>query len=120
MGSSDTVYGKENDSDKFGYYARAVAEILTEDDDDKVDDSKKLNVSFSSISPFGQALGSGISELKRERLKILLRQSVIDLKPKVDEVLLVLLFFILVSITLWKRKYVHVHIPHLLCGSASL
>lgn len=89
--------------DYFGYYTREIMELLSQDEDflpfasrtseftkrdyggvRSMDTSKD---SFNGIfSSFSNSIGAELSDIKKERLKSLLRQGVFDLTPEVDEV----------------------------------
>ncbi|KAK2969759.1 hypothetical protein RJ640_028039 [Escallonia rubra] len=96
--------------DFFGYYAREVAELLSQDEDflpfasqipdlagithgvvrDKditkhIYDGKEGSSSSDCLSLFSDAIGAELSDFKKERLKALLRQSVVVLTREVDE-----------------------------------
>lgn len=68
--------------DLFSYYSCAVAELLAKDDDGENDNSR--NPTGSVL--FNGAIGARLSDVKRERLKSLLRLCVFVLTPQVDEV----------------------------------
>ncbi|KAJ4729341.1 Transcription factor like [Melia azedarach] len=90
--------------DYFGYYTREIMELLSQDEDflpfasrtseftkrdyggvRSMDTSKD---SFNGIfSSFSNSIGAELSDIKKERLKSLLRQGVFDLTPEVDEML---------------------------------
>ncbi|KAF3444537.1 hypothetical protein FNV43_RR14229 [Rhamnella rubrinervis] len=67
--------------DYFGYYKREVVELLSEDEDLL----RHSNTEFGSL--FSNGIQSGLSDLKRERLKTLLRQGLKVLAPEVEEML---------------------------------
>ncbi|KAK3012830.1 hypothetical protein RJ639_010422 [Escallonia herrerae] len=96
--------------DFFGYYAREVAELLSQDEDflpfasqipdlagithgvvrekditKHIYDGKEGSSSSDCVSLFSDAIGAELSEFKKERLKALLRQSVVVLTREVDE-----------------------------------
>lgn len=89
--------------DYFGYYIGKVVELLSQDDDFLPFASQSFDLSAKkcgevigndttepsknvSGSLFSNSIGAGLSDLKKERLKVLLRQGVIVLSPQVDEV----------------------------------
>lgn len=98
--------------DYFGYYTREVADLFLQDDDfvsyssknfelagrtyeavgekDRTKQnysSKDVNSFTGSDSLFNDAVGAGLSDIRKERLKAFLRQSVVSLAGEVDEVL---------------------------------
>ncbi|KAM7509205.1 hypothetical protein LguiA_019658 [Lonicera macranthoides] len=96
--------------DYFGYYTREVADLFLQDDDfvsyssknfelagrtyeavgekDRTKQnysSKDVNSFTGSDSLFNDAVGAGLSDIRKERLKAFLRQSVVSLTGEVDE-----------------------------------
>lgn len=89
--------------DYFGCYIGQVVELLSHDDDFLPFASQTSDLSGKACgevigndtteprpnvsgSLFSNSIGTGLSDLKKERLKVLLRQGVIVLSPQVDEV----------------------------------
>lgn len=90
--------------DYFGYYIGQVVELLSQDDDFLPFASQTSDLSGKksgevignhtteprknvSGSLFSNSIGAGLSDFKKERLKVLLRQGVFVLSPQVDEML---------------------------------
>lgn len=89
--------------DYFGYYSSEVVNLLSHDDDvfpvstqtnelleSKYEEERKKNIvnqcdNFSGPL-YSNGVGAGLSDFKKDRLKSLLRQSVIALSSEVDEV----------------------------------
>ncbi|PKI68364.1 hypothetical protein CRG98_011272 [Punica granatum] len=78
MGSVDPPDCSGVGVDMFSYYSRAVAELLAKDDGGDGKDS-------SCTELFTDAIAARLSDAKRERLRLLLRQAVFVLTPEVDE-----------------------------------
>lgn len=103
----DLVDSSENDKlgpDYFGYYTRLVTDLLSKEEDFPPFASQSSGLSQSRGvevrgkdtiersygipgSLFGNSIGTGLSDFKKERLKSLLRQGVKVLSPEVDEML---------------------------------
>lgn len=104
--TKDLVGSSEHDKigpDFFGYYTRLVTELLSQEEDFPPFASQSSDLSQrrsgdvrgkdviehsygTSGSLFGNSIGTGLSDFKKERLKSLLRQGVNFLSPEVDEV----------------------------------
>lgn len=85
--------GNELGPDYFGYYKREVVELLSQDEDllpcasQTSETSGEVGGKGNESGPlFSNGIQSGLSDLKRERLKTLLRQGVKALTPEVEEV----------------------------------
>ncbi|XP_020414748.1 uncharacterized protein LOC18782382 isoform X4 [Prunus persica] len=105
--TKDLVGSSEHDKigpDFFGYYTRLVTELLSQEEDFPPFASQSSDLSQrrsgdvrgkdviehsygTSGSLFGNSIGTGLSDFKKERLKSLLRQGVNFLSPEVDEML---------------------------------
>lgn len=88
--------------DYFGYYTSAISELLLQDGNSlpssrtigcskgksvEVREKKADDYCYSGDGSFCNAIGAGLSDVTRDRLKTLLQQSVNDLTPEVDEML---------------------------------
>lgn len=102
----DLVDSSANDKlgpDYFGYYTRLVTDLLSKEEDFPPFASQSYGLSQSRGvelrgkdtiehsygipgSLFGNSIGTGLSDFRKERLKSLLRQGVKVLSPEVDEV----------------------------------
>ena len=71
--------------DYFGYYKREVVELLSQDED-LLPCASQTRSNNESDSLFSNGIRPGLSDLKREKLKTLLRQGVKVLTPEVEEV----------------------------------
>ncbi|QCD96410.1 uncharacterized protein LOC114186008 isoform X3 [Vigna unguiculata] len=87
--------------DYFGYYSSEIANLLSQDDDafpvsDKIPELPKskyeegrkkslINQGDNSGPLYSNGVGAGLSDFTKDRLKSLLRQSVISLSSEVDE-----------------------------------
>lgn len=80
MGPVDSPDCSNMGVDMFSHYSRAVAELLAKDDE--IDNIH----SCSGSMLFDDAIGAKLSDVKRDRLKSLLRQTVFVLTPQIDEV----------------------------------
>lgn len=103
----DLVDSSANDKlgpDYFGYYTRLVTDLLSKEEDFPPFASQSYGLSQSRGvelrgkdtiehsygipgSLFGNSIGTGLSDFRKERLKSLLRQGVKVLSPEVDEML---------------------------------
>ncbi|TKY63169.1 Transcription factor GTE1 [Spatholobus suberectus] len=89
--------------DYFGYYTSEVVNLLSQDEDifpvstqipelpeSKYEEGRKKNLVNQSDNcsgpSYSNGIGAGLSDFKKDRLKSLLRQSVITLSSEVDEV----------------------------------
>lgn len=123
--------------DYFGYYTREVADLFSQDDDfvpyssktfelagrthetvgqkDRTKQKysgKDVNSFIGSGSLFSDAVGAGLSDIRKERLKAFLRQSVVSLTGEVDEVLFDLFPISLLAMTrVYKFFYVYEEFP---------
>ncbi|XP_059450130.1 uncharacterized protein LOC132181083 isoform X6 [Corylus avellana] len=112
--------------DYFGYYIGKVVELLSQDDDFLPFASQSFDLSAKksgevigndttepsknvSGSLFSNSIGTGLSDLKKERLKVLLRQGVIVLSPQVDEMLDPILSLVQLHAQVRGRKYPSSH-----------
>lgn len=79
--------------DYFGYYARQAAELLSQDESFQLLTSPIPELPARGLgevkgdSLFSDGIHIGLSDFQRERLKALLRQSVVVLTAEADEVL---------------------------------
>ena len=89
--------------DYFGYYSSEVVNLLSQDEDvlsvgtlasempqNKCGEGRKntsINHNDNCSGPlFSNGVGAGLSDLKKDRLRLLLRQSLTTLSSEVDEV----------------------------------
>ncbi|VVA17505.1 PREDICTED: bromodomain testis-specific [Prunus dulcis] len=107
VATKDLVGSSEHDKvgpDFFGYYTRLITELLSQEEDFAPFASQSSDLSQrrsgdvsgkdviepsygTSGSLFGNSIGTGLSDFKKERLKSLLRQGVNFLLSEVDEML---------------------------------
>lgn len=90
--------------DYFGFYAREIMELLSQDEDPMPSISRTSELTrkncggvrgrdtidtsgSGTVSSFSNSIGAGFTDFKKERLRSLLRQGVFDLAPEVDEML---------------------------------
>lgn len=79
-GASGDSGQRQEGPDYFSYYVQALTELMSEDD--KTVNDRSLTVSCL----FDNCIGAGMSDYKKGRLHVLLRQGVQDLTAEVDEV----------------------------------
>lgn len=94
--------------DYFGFYTQEISKLLSQDEDylsylpcdtegkgNLIENhcSPKENRNASDASLYTNAIGAQISDFKKERLKSLVRQSLIVFAQEVDEVCVILYLF---------------------------
>ncbi|KAI3503505.1 hypothetical protein L1887_31948 [Cichorium endivia] len=84
MNTADSCIGP----DLFQFYIRGLSDILSGDDlSPSSSRGASANTPAGSVSLFSNAVGDGLSDVQKARLKTMLRQSVIALTQEVDEML---------------------------------